>query len=57
LTARTLRSAFASYRENIEIARDPDEGRRTRDAAWSRAAKARGRIERTIAKLEAGVLQ
>ncbi|WP_296222118.1 hypothetical protein [uncultured Sphingomonas sp.] len=54
MTARTLRSAFASYRANIEVARDPDERRVVRDAAWSRAAKARARLERVITALEAG---
>ncbi|RSV20562.1 hypothetical protein CA236_01310 [Sphingomonas sp. ABOLG] len=54
LTARTLRSAFASYRANIEIARDPDERPGVRDVAWSRAAKARTRLERAITALEAG---
>ncbi|WP_294353346.1 hypothetical protein [uncultured Sphingomonas sp.] len=47
-------SAFASYRDNIEIARDPDETGRVREAAWSRAAKARARLERHAINLDQG---
>ena len=49
---RVILTAFASYRENMEIARDPDESRGVRDAAWSRAAKARARLERNACNID-----
>jgi hypothetical protein len=35
----------------MEDARDPDRSRLQRDAAWSRAAKARARLERGLARV------
>jgi hypothetical protein len=51
-SARVMRSAFISYRQNLELARDPDESANFRSAAWSRAAKARSRLEQQIALIE-----
>jgi hypothetical protein len=53
-SGRAILTAFVSYRENMEIARDPDESRGVRDAAWSRAAKARARLERHASNIEQG---
>ncbi len=46
-----LLSAFRTYRHAMEDARDPDRSRLQRDAAWSRAAKARARLERGLARV------
>lgn len=50
--ARAIRQAFASYRTNMEIARNPEEGVQIRGVAWSRASRARARIERHLDLLE-----
>lgn len=49
--ARHVARLFAAYRRHMEQARDPDEPRPKRDAAWSRAAKCRCRIERSLDQL------
>ncbi len=51
--ARAIRQAFASYRTNMEIARNPEEGAQIRSVAWSRASRARRRMERHLELLEA----
>ena len=50
--ARAIRQAFASYRTNMDVARNPEEGAQIRGIAWSRASKARARMERHIDSLE-----
>ncbi|WP_343526726.1 hypothetical protein [Sphingomonas sp.] len=54
--AQTLRRDFALYRAHMEVARDPDEREADRQRARERAAKARGRVERGIALIEAAGL-
>lgn len=50
--ARAIRGAFASFRTAIEVARDLDEPRDARAKALTRAASARARIARELARLE-----
>lgn len=54
--AEAMRRAFALYREHMEVARDPDEAEVNRRRSRQRAANARARLERQIARVEASGL-
>lgn len=49
--ARRLLTLFGHYRANLELARDPDEPAPRRNAAWTRAANQRRRIEQHLTQL------
>ncbi len=54
--AKALRRDFALYRSHMDVARDPDVYPADRRKAWDRAANARVRLERQIARIEAAGL-